>query len=66
MQLLGLPRWTWTGASRRSDDGDAPGYLTLVVRHEALRRQVTVLFTPWGGPEPEEQVEALLERALCP
>ena len=42
------------------------GYLTWSYADETLRRQVAVSFTPWSGPEPEEQVEALLERALCP
>ncbi len=66
MYGLGLAwRDTSCGVRVYGNDGDALAYLSWSFSTEDRRRQVTVALTPDFRGEPDDAVDALLDKAIC-
>jgi hypothetical protein len=64
---LGLAWWRDTSCGVRvyGNDGDALAYQSWSPSTEDRRRQVTVAFTPDFRGDPDDAVDAFLNKALC-
>ncbi|WP_030682873.1 serine hydrolase domain-containing protein [Streptomyces sp. NRRL B-1347] len=63
---LGLRRWdTSCGVRVYGNDGDALAYQSWSFTTEDRRRQATIALTPDFRGDPDDAVDALLDKALC-